>query len=113
MVGGSVKLTRKEMYKQVWSEPMTKLAERYGLSDVGLAKICKKNKIPRPTRGYWARKQAGNAPKRIPLPPGDSDQIIEIHPNPYSMSNPELKNAIKKEISSMKEKESPIFQFHP
>jgi hypothetical protein len=108
MSGGSVKLTRRELYKQVWSEPMTKLAERYGLSDVGLAKICKKNKISRPTRGYWARKQAGNPPKRTPLPPGDSDKIIEIHPNPHSMSNPAVENVIEKEISSIKEKESPI-----
>jgi hypothetical protein len=108
MSGGSIKLTRRELYKQVWSEPMTKLAERYGLSDVGLAKICKKNRIPRPTRGYWARKQAGNAPKRTPLPPGDSDKIIEIHHNPLSMSNPEMENVIEKEISSMKNKESPI-----
>jgi hypothetical protein len=108
MVGGSVKLTRRDLYKQVWSEPMTKLAKRYGLSDVGLAKICKKNKIPRPTRGYWARRQAGNPPKRTPLPPGDSNKIIEIHPNPHSMSNSKVQNVIEKEISSMKEKESPI-----
>ena len=33
-------LTREELYAQVWAEPMTKLAQRYGLSDRGLAKIC-------------------------------------------------------------------------
>jgi hypothetical protein len=47
----TVTLSRKELYDQVWAEQMTKLAVRYGLSDVGLAKICKKYKIPRPPRG--------------------------------------------------------------
>jgi len=34
-------LTRKELYDQVWSTPMTKLAKSYNLSDNGLRKICK------------------------------------------------------------------------
>lgn len=28
-----VRLTREELYEQVWSEPMSRLAERYGPSD--------------------------------------------------------------------------------
>lgn len=39
-------LTREELYAQVWAEPMTKLAQRYGLSDRGLAKICTRMGIP-------------------------------------------------------------------
>ncbi len=46
---------RKELYDQVWAEPMRTLAPKYGMSDVGLAKICKKLSIPRPGLGYWAR----------------------------------------------------------
>lgn len=37
------------------------LAKEYGISDVGLAKICKKLHIPVPGRGYWANKTAGTA----------------------------------------------------
>jgi hypothetical protein len=62
-----VTLTRKELYDLVWSEPMMRLARRYGLSDVGLAKICRKCDIPRPPRGYWAKKQVGKAPRQIRL----------------------------------------------
>jgi hypothetical protein len=29
----STELTREELYAQVWTEPMTKLAQRYGLSE--------------------------------------------------------------------------------
>lgn len=52
-------LTRRELYDLVWATPMTKLAESFGLSDVGLAKICERHRVPTPPRGYWAKKEAG------------------------------------------------------
>jgi hypothetical protein len=52
-------LTRHALYDLVWSMPMTKLAESLGLSDVGLAKICDRHRVPTPPRGYWAKKEAG------------------------------------------------------
>ncbi|NOZ11735.1 MAG: hypothetical protein GXP09_11935 [Gammaproteobacteria bacterium] len=64
----TIQVSREELYDQVWSEPMTKLAERYGLSDVGLAKICRRLNVPRPGRGYWAKKRRGRAGRRPPLP---------------------------------------------
>ena len=48
-----------ELYEKVWSTPMAKLSKEFGLSDLGLAKPCKKYKIPRPPRGYWVKKDAG------------------------------------------------------
>lgn len=44
----SVELTRKQLYDRVWKTPMRTLAKEFGLSDVGLAKICRKHNIPRP-----------------------------------------------------------------
>lgn len=46
---------REELYEEVWSAPMSSLSKKYSISDVGLAKICKKLKIPVPGRGYWAK----------------------------------------------------------
>ena len=40
--------TRHELYDLVWSEPMVKLAERYGISGNGLAKACRRAGIPVP-----------------------------------------------------------------
>lgn len=74
----STSLTRKSLYTQVWSEAMCRLAKRYGLSDVGLAKICRKHNIPRPPRGYWAKKQFGKAPPQTPLPNPANDCKIEL-----------------------------------
>ncbi len=39
---------RDQLYDEIWSVPILQLAKQYGLSDVGLAKICTKMKIPRP-----------------------------------------------------------------
>ena len=61
-------VTREKLYEEVWQVPGRKLAERYGVSDVALAKICRKMDVPRPYRGYWSRRQAGQKLKRTPLP---------------------------------------------
>ncbi len=63
-----LRLTRPELYDLVWSEPMATLAPKYGLSDVGMAKMCRRLRVPRPWRGYWARKDAGQTVKTTPLP---------------------------------------------
>jgi hypothetical protein len=69
---------RKELYDLVWSQPMRTVAASIGISDIALAKHCKKTDIPVPNRGYWARKQAGKPTIQIALPPrfpGAADRI--------------------------------------
>jgi hypothetical protein len=56
-------LTREQLYDEVWSEPMATVAGKYGLSDVGLAKICRKLDVPVPWRGYWRKKEVGQKVK--------------------------------------------------
>jgi len=50
---------RHELFDKVWATPLTKLAKVYGLSDVGLRKICFALDVPLPPRGYWAKLAAG------------------------------------------------------
>ena len=69
MCSKTVNLTRQSLYEEVWSTPMVQLASQYGISDVGLAKICKKLGIPIPGRGYWQKKKSGQAAQPEPLPP--------------------------------------------
>ncbi len=61
-------LSRGQLYDEVWSEPMATLARKYGLSDVGLAKICRKLDVPVPWRGYWRQREVGQKVKRPALP---------------------------------------------
>lgn len=61
-------LNRNDLYEQVWSVPMYKLATKYGLSGNGLKKICQKLHIPVPPRGYWVKVQYGQRAKKKALP---------------------------------------------
>jgi len=60
--------SREEIYQQIWSEPIQHVAKKYNVSDVYLARVCKKLNIPRPGRGYWAKKAAGKSMKQPVLP---------------------------------------------
>ncbi len=61
-----LQLNRVTLFELVWSQPISKLAPKFGLSDVGLAKVCKRLKVPRPGVGYWTKVQHGQAPRRPP-----------------------------------------------
>ncbi len=78
-------VTRELLYEQVWSKPMTKLAKEYGVSDVALAKVCRKLNVPLPVRGYWNKLQHGKkVPPRPPLLPlqGDQSRPVRITRSP-------------------------------
>jgi hypothetical protein len=61
---------RERLYREVWAEPTQKVAKRYGISDVALAKVCRQLQVPKPPRGYWAKKEAERPVERRPqLPP--------------------------------------------
>ena len=37
---------RDKLFAEVWAEPVQSVAKRYGLSDVGLKKLCSRLQIP-------------------------------------------------------------------
>ncbi len=61
------KLTREKFYELVWTTPTVQLAKTYGISDVYIAKLCKKHHVPKPPLGYWARRQHGHKVSSKPL----------------------------------------------
>jgi hypothetical protein len=54
---------REDLYQQVWTEPVREVAQRYGVSDVAFAKMCRKLKVPLPGRGYWTTKEDHRPPR--------------------------------------------------
>lgn len=48
---------------------MQTVAARYGISGVGLGKVCRRHRIPVPGRGYWQQVRAGHRRKQKELPP--------------------------------------------
>lgn len=74
-------LSREDLYELAWSKPLRELAKDFGISDVALAKRCRRLGIPVPGRGYWARVDAGQRPYRPKLPSrerqnGDQSALI-------------------------------------
>lgn len=83
-----VKLTRKELYERVWSQPMRTLAKEFGLSDVGLKKTCKRYDIPTPGVGYWAKVEHGKPVQREKLPPTKRGEVDTIVIKPEALLHP-------------------------
>ena len=54
-------LYRKELHALVWTEPLSRLAKRYGLTDYGLRKVCINMGIPLPRGDHWNKARVGNA----------------------------------------------------
>jgi hypothetical protein len=67
----TVRLTREQLYHLVWSGSIKRLSKQIGISDVAIAKHCRKVNVPVPQRGYWAKLQVGQRVTRPPLPPRD------------------------------------------
>jgi hypothetical protein len=83
----SLMLTREQLYERVWLEPIHRLAPQFGLSDVGLAKLCRRHQVPIPGRGYWRRKETGHKVRQTPLPKATDPTLTTIHidrPTPKS-----------------------------
>ncbi|MES2496256.1 MAG: hypothetical protein V4618_09080, partial [Pseudomonadota bacterium] len=75
---GRFVISREELHQLAWSEPMTKIAERFEVSSSYLARIYTMLNVPRPERGYWQKLAVGKAPPTVPLPaarPGDELSI--------------------------------------
>jgi len=71
-------MTRTELYDAVWLEPVSKVAVKLGLSDSGLATVCKRFDIPRPPRGYWRRIKTGQRLERPALPDPDNNPEVPL-----------------------------------
>lgn len=72
---------REKLHEEVWAEPVKIVAQCYGVSDVALAKTCRRMAIPLPGRGYWARFRAGQKLKRpsLPPPPAGVPQALTVY----------------------------------
>ncbi len=98
-------ITRTQLYAQVWEAPITTLARRYGLSNVGLAKICRRHDVPIPPRGYWAKRYAGKKPRPIPLPTPHRDTPIDL-PDPRERTP--ISSELAAEVAKGKAADAPI-----
>jgi len=62
--------SRETLYRMIWTAPVMEVAIQLGVTDVALAKLCRRAAIPTPPRGYWQRIETGQQIPLTPLPPG-------------------------------------------
>src|SRR5215470_943667 len=94
---------RSELHAQVWGEPMRTVARKYGVSDVALAKRCRRWGIPLPPRGHWAKVAAGRTVKMVPLPPLPRGAVEEVRQT--SWRAPTLREQQEAEVRAENERQ--------
>lgn len=74
-----MKLTRKELYDLVWTEPLTALSKRLEISGAELGKRCAAANIPLPPNGYWSKIVYVKNLEKTPLT-DDENQEVDLAP---------------------------------
>ncbi|MRR07358.1 MAG: hypothetical protein EG828_10530, partial [Deltaproteobacteria bacterium] len=103
------RVSREQLYEEVWAEPMTTVALKYKVSSSFLARICTRLKVPRPQRGYWAMYATGKRPRKPPLPaasPGDElewarDGEARRAPLKFENQLPKIKRRKRSELPAL------------
>ena len=100
-------ILRRELYNQVWSEPLTTVAKKYQTTDYALKTICKKYLIPIPKSGHWMKLKYGKSviiEKFEENYKGSSEISMFENKNSITNSNKELSpiSQLKIEIESDK-----------
>jgi hypothetical protein len=63
-----VTLTREQLYTLVWSEPIQRIAPKYGISDLGLGKNLRTPQHPRPAARLVGLQSGRERVRQEPLP---------------------------------------------
>lgn len=78
-IASTTTVSRETLFDQVWSKPMRTLAQEYGVSDVALAKACRRANIPIPAQGHWNKIFHGKRGEEKPkLPSAESERAGDI-----------------------------------
>ena len=59
---GYTVLARERLHQLIWSAPLQHLATEIGISNVGLAKVCRSARVPTPWQGYWNQQPSNREP---------------------------------------------------
>lgn len=73
-------ITREQLYELVWTKPMLRVGEMFGVSSSYMARVCTELRVPRPGLGYWTQHEMGRAPQRAALPPAEPGDLTVWKP---------------------------------
>lgn len=79
---GQIKLSRKQLYDEIWLLSVAGVARKYNLNYSRLIGSCKEAGIPYPSSGYWTRKNMGmDVSSEIVTLKGDENLLVELAAN--------------------------------
>lgn len=70
-----IKISREQLYNEIWEISVTGVAQKYNLPYAQLLKLCKEADIPIPPSGYWTKISFGKPAVKASLPDSDTDII--------------------------------------
>ena len=86
---------------------MIKLSKKLGISDKGLAKVCKRYNIPTPYLGYWAKIQNGYTPKKTPFK-GEPDTVVCFSGNGISSNKNITSKKEQRRLKNLQDRKSVV-----
>lgn len=120
----TTKLSREQLYNEIWEMSVSGVAKKYNVPYVELIKLCREKDIPYPPSGYWTQLKYGKAVSKTPLP---ESSIIEVslpansvpkrtrrtaEPTDVDDGNKDTKivENLDSKVEAMEEKEVPVKQ---
>jgi hypothetical protein len=64
----TISLTRKNLYEQIWTEPVAAFCLKYDVPEEGVEKICRRLNVPMPGIAHWRKLKQGKRSDWTPLP---------------------------------------------
>lgn len=68
MTEGQIRLSREQLYNEIWTISVSGVAKKYNVPYAKLLKLCKEIDIPYPPSGYWTQLKCGKAVTKTSLP---------------------------------------------
>lgn len=97
----AAKMTRKQIYDEVWSAAVSGMALKYSIPYSALLKQIKDANIPIPPAGYWTKKEFNKETITIPLP-GDPDEVISLYKSSATASRMQKSEKPETEVQRSK-----------
>ena len=61
----ATKISREQLYHEIWEMSVAGVAKKYDANDHDLLKLCKEADIPVPPSGYWVKVQHGKPVEQL------------------------------------------------
>ncbi|MEG6512511.1 hypothetical protein V6C32_11365 [Desulforamulus ruminis] len=103
--GQTTKLTREQLYTEIWDISVSGVAKKYNVPYAELLKLCRETDIPYPPSGYWTQLNFGKPVTKTPLP---ESSITEVTLPANSTPKRSKHTAVSATVTKVMKKTQPV-----